>query len=192
MMENELYPWGGKFSEGNQDSPVAVVTLSDELKLPKEKVAIFGAMKTENLGVEKVIANIVSNPNIRYLIVCGREVRGHRSGDSIISIHQQGIDDNNRVIGAKSAIPYIENLPKEAIQRFKNQVEIIDLVDKTDLDEIISKINKCLKEGKESFGEPLIVPPIEKTGGIGSFTTDLGFHAQIDLDPYGYIHECKD
>ncbi len=40
-----------------------------------KKAAIFGAMKTENIGIEKVVANIISNTSIRYLVECGAEVR---------------------------------------------------------------------------------------------------------------------
>jgi tetrahydromethanopterin S-methyltransferase subunit A len=35
------------------------------------------------LGIEKLTANIISNPNIRYLIVTGMEVKGHITGQAI-------------------------------------------------------------------------------------------------------------
>ncbi|MFH1403813.1 MAG: tetrahydromethanopterin S-methyltransferase subunit A [Candidatus Altiarchaeota archaeon] len=191
-MEHRLYPWGGKFDKGSAESSVAVVTLSDEISLPKDKVALFGAMKTENLGVEKVIANIVSNPIIRFVIVCGKEVRGHRSGDSIVNIYKNGVDENNRVVGAKSAIPYIENLPVDAVDRFRRQVELVDLVDVTDESRILMEIDKCLKQGKKPFGEPLYVEPLAKGTRKESVHTEIGLHAGIDLDLYGYVRspEC--
>ena len=118
-----LYPWRGEFTVGSKDSQIAIDTLSSSFDFPKEKIAIWGQHKTENLGIEKIIANIVSNPNIRYLILCGDEVRGHRSGQSIQSLHANGIDDNGRIINARGAVPYIENVPMEAIARFQEQVE---------------------------------------------------------------------
>lgn len=32
--------------------------------------ALAGTLQTENIGIEKIIANVVANPNIRYLILC--------------------------------------------------------------------------------------------------------------------------
>jgi tetrahydromethanopterin S-methyltransferase subunit A len=172
---------------GNMKSCVALVSLSDRIDFPKEKVAVYGAMKTENLGVEKVVANIISNPNIRFLIVCGNEVRGHRSGDSIVSLHKNGIDDNNRVVGAKSAIPYIENLPEEAIERFQKQVEVVDLIDVTDVRKILSVIDECLSRNPGSFGTPFFVAPAVRERQKEAIHTDFALHARVDLDEYGII-----
>jgi len=191
MTDEKLYPWGGKFERGDEKQAVAVVTLSETIDLPKDLVAVYGPMKTENLGVEKVIANIISNPNIRFVIVAGREVRGHRSGDSIVSLHKNGLDENNRVRGTKSAIPYIENLPSEAVARFRQQVEVVDLIDVEDTKQIIHTINDCLKKNPGSFGEAYITPHLdtEKTGEIAS--TDFALHNKVDLDPWGVIHAIK-
>jgi tetrahydromethanopterin S-methyltransferase subunit A len=186
-MKEKLYPWGGKFEKGNSESSVVVVTLSDEIPLPKDKVAVYGPMKTENLGVEKLIANVVSNPNIRYVIVCGKEVRGHRSGDSLLSIHKNGVDENNKVIGAKSAIPYIENLPVEALERFRLQVELVDMIDVTDADRILTKIDECLSKKTKPYGKSMIVEPLAKGTRKETVHTDIGLHARIDTDLYGYI-----
>jgi len=186
-MEDVLYPWGGKIEAGSRVSCVAVVTLSDRMELPMERIALNGSMKTENLGVEKVVANVLSNPNIRFLIVCGSEVRGHRSGDALISLHRNGVDENRRVIGAKSAIPYIENLPLEAVERFRKQVEVIDLVGVTDAARILSALDECLRRNPGSFGEPLIVQPRAKEGKKEVVGTDFALHAKIDLDEYGVI-----
>jgi tetrahydromethanopterin S-methyltransferase subunit A len=182
-----LYPWGGRFVEGRRDSPVAVVTLSDEFELPAEKVALYGSMKTENLGVEKVVANVVSNPNIRFLVVCGTEVRGHRSGDSIVCLHRNGLDGNNRVIGAHSAIPFIENLPGEAVERFRSQVRIVDLVDVADSGEILKAVDGCLAQNPGPYGEPMVVEHVSKDRVVEVFHTDFALHSKIDVDLYGVV-----
>ena len=70
-MAASIYPWGGRMEVGSIGSCVALVTLGDRIDFPRDNVAVYGPMKTENLGVEKVVANIISNPNIRFLIVCG-------------------------------------------------------------------------------------------------------------------------
>jgi len=191
-MSGSLYPWGGHFVPGNPKACVAVVTLSEELALPSDKVALYGGMKTENLGVEKVVANVVSNPNIRFLIVCGTEVRGHRSGDSLINLKRNGIDGNNRVIGAKSAIPFIENLPREAIERFQSQVEVVDLIDIADAYTVVKAIDDCARKNPGSFGQPLFVEQVPHDRVVAVFHSDFSLHSRIDVDLYGVISHAPE
>ena len=63
----------GTYILGNKYSPVAVVIPRGNHNLIKIAVesgaAIAGHLVTANIGIEKIIANIVSNPNIRYIII---------------------------------------------------------------------------------------------------------------------------
>ena len=59
----------GDYIVGDPESPVAVTTLASHIEAELSGAAIAGPCKTENLGVEKVVANIISNPNIRFLIL---------------------------------------------------------------------------------------------------------------------------
>jgi len=167
-----------------------VVTLGKNLALDQELVAVFGPDKTENLGIEKVVANIISNPRIRFLVVCGPEVRGHMSGDSLRALYLNGIDDNNRVVGAKGAVPYIENITKEAIERFQQQVELIDMIDIENVAVIEETVRECIKKDPGPFGEPYIVIKIETTGGAGAqgkihLDDMVALHSSLAIDPYG-------
>ena len=70
----------GEYDAGDSKNPVCVITCGSHL--PGKPVldagaAITGSCKTENLGIEKVVAHIISNPNIRFLLVTGTEVKGH-------------------------------------------------------------------------------------------------------------------
>ena len=82
-------PWPlitGEYEVGNPESPVAVCTCGSHLKgsdLLAAGAGLVGPCKTENIGIEKMVANIVSNPNIRYLIVTGMEVKGHITGQAV-------------------------------------------------------------------------------------------------------------
>jgi tetrahydromethanopterin S-methyltransferase subunit A len=98
--------------------------------------AIVGPCKTENLGIEKIVANIVSNPNIRFLLICGAESKGHLPGDTLLALHKNGVDGQGRIIGSRGAIPFIQNLPAEAIARFQEQVELVDRIGLEDEDSI--------------------------------------------------------
>jgi len=154
-MEQEYYPWGGDFTACNPQGCVAVVLLTVEYT-PDEFVALFGSLKTENIGVEKIVANVISNPHIRFLVVCGEDIRGHRSGSSLLALHKNGIDTQHRIIDAPGAIPYIENLNKEAITRFQQQITIVDLIGTTDKVAINETITKHHESDPLPFGEPYI------------------------------------
>lgn len=146
-------PFRGDYSLGDPLSGVAVLTLASRIDL--KSAAIFGPCVTENLGIEKVIANIVSNPYIRYLIVCGSESQGHLPGDAIIALHRNGLDANGRIIGAKGAIPFIQNIPLDAVSRFRDQVDLLDkrgVLDPALIDQLVLD----LSYKKEPYREPPI------------------------------------
>ncbi len=150
----------GDYSTGDVESAVAVVTLGSHMENTPIEVgaSISGPLHTENLGIEKVIANVVSNPNLRFLVVCGAEVQGHITGQSIKALHENGADpEKKRINGATGAIPYVENLNEEVIQRFRDQVEVIDMVDVEDPQKIQVKIKECLAQDSGAFEEESLV-----------------------------------
>ncbi len=179
---------------GDPKNQVAIVTLASELdrKRLTKKAAIVGSMKTENIGIEKVIANIISNTNIRYLVVCGAEVHGHLAGDAIIALKKNGIDDEKRIIGAKGAIPYITNISKEHIKRWQDQVELIDLINIEDMDRIEEVIDSL--EAKQPYeGEPVLAMletvKEEKEEGVKMISSEL---VAIEARVRAIEHEIKD
>jgi tetrahydromethanopterin S-methyltransferase subunit A len=120
----------GKYEIGNKNVNVALVTISSKLNFPKDMFTLCGEMRTENLGIERVIVNTISNCNIRYIIVCGKESKGHAAGQSLIAIHENGVDEKGRIIGSKGAIPFIENIPVEAVERFRRQIKkVVNLME---------------------------------------------------------------
>jgi len=150
----------GDFHAGDPQSCVAVVTMGshlDEQGICDAGAAITGSCKTENLGLEKVIANVISNPNIRFVLCCGTEVKGHLAGQSFIALHANGVS-GGKIVGAQGAIPFIENLPEEAIKRFQEQVEIVNIMETEDLATIKAKIAELKARDPGAFpAEPMIV-----------------------------------
>lgn len=127
---------------GDPGAGVAVVTLASLLHIGG--AAIVGPCKTENLGVEKIVANIISNINIRFLLICGAESKGHLPGDTLLALHKNGIDGQGRIVGSHGAIPFIQNLPAEAVARFQEQVELVDrigLEDEGALEQLVREYN---------------------------------------------------
>jgi len=135
-------PEEGRYVRGNDYSPVAVCVILDtfDSAIPSELnelvmagvdagAAISGMLQTENIGLEKVICNIVANPNIRYIVLCGRESTGHLPGESLLALKQNGVDDKKQIIGSEAPTPYLSNIPLEMMGRFNKQiVSIINLL----------------------------------------------------------------
>lgn len=146
----------GDYTVGNPASRIAVVTLASNFEACPE-AAIWGSSKTENLGVEKLIVNIISNSNIRYVLVCGAESRGHLAGHSLLSIHANGIDDQGRIIASEGAIPFIENISGEAVERFQHQVTMLDRIGLVELEKILKIVDEYRAIGEPYPEEPVVV-----------------------------------
>lgn len=151
----------GDYAVGNPKSRIAVVTLASNINSSPE-AAIWGSSKTENLGVEKIIVNIISNSNIRSVLVCGMESRGHLAGHSLIAIHANGIDEKGRIIGSKGAIPFIENISSKAVKRFQQQVVLLDRIGMTDPEEIMKIVRRYKDRGEVYPDEPFVVTSQKK------------------------------
>ena len=156
----------GDYVVGDPESPVAVTTLASHIEADLSGAAIAGPCKTENLGVEKVVANIISNPNIRFLILSGAEVQGHITGQSFKALHENGCDpDKKKIIGATGAIPFVENVPLDGVERFQQQLEIVDMIDVEDVGAINAKISECVEKDPGAFEEEAMVISVEDDDG---------------------------
>ena len=88
------------------------------------------------------MANVISNCNIRFLLLCGAESKGHLPGNTILALHRNGIDEQGRIVGSKGAIPFIQNLPPEAVSALSKQVELIDRIGCEDIVQIEEQISR--------------------------------------------------
>lgn len=142
-------PHAGDYVVGNPAGSVAVCTLSNR-ELPAQivaagqpHVAIAGRCDTENIGVEKVVLNTVTNPHIRWLILCGNEARGHRAGDAFLQLKEKGVDSKMRVLESASWRPILKNLTLLDVARFRSQVEVVNLIGSSDLEAVLSAVQRC-------------------------------------------------
>lgn len=134
---------------GDPESPVAVLTLaSDYSKFNVTGYAIIGSCFTENLGVQLVITNMLKSPNIRYLIMCGRESL-HMAGEAFRALHENGvarIGTYNRIIGCKSPLPFIDDIPQWAVDEYQENIILVDMTGVEDPKAIQAKIDECAGE----------------------------------------------
>ena len=133
---------------GNQQSKIAICTLSSINLLKEiahsdllEHVSIVGRLLSENKGIDSIIRYVNSNKNITTIILCGKEVWGHRAGHSLLELHKNGVDSSGRIINSSSPDPFLE-VSKDEIKNFQKHIKIIDKIGETNpvsIKEIISK-----------------------------------------------------
>ena len=157
-------PEEGRYVRGNDFSPVAVAVVlnCDADKIPPELeklvragiesgAALAGTVQTENIGFEKIVCNIVANPNIRYLILAGPESEGHLTGEAMKALIQNGVDEKKRIIGTSAPHPFLFNLPMEMIDRFRKQLSLVDLQFEAAPDVIRKVVWSCYQEQPVEF-----------------------------------------
>ena len=157
-------PEDGRYLRGNDFSPaaVAIILTTDEDKIPHELetlvrvgietgAALSGTVQTENIGFEKIICNIVANPNIRYLIIGGPESWGHSTGEALKALIHQGVDEKKRIIGTNAPHPFLFNLSMKMIERFRKQLSVIDLQFEGDPNLIRKAVWSCYQERPVEF-----------------------------------------
>jgi len=122
----------GDYTVFNPKASVAVLFLGDSRIIDESffqsigNIAIIGNLTTENIGVEYVVKNLISNPFIRHLAIIGKEVSGHRPGDAIINLQKKGINTKQRIVDALGARPILRNMLTQEITLFRNQITIHD------------------------------------------------------------------
>jgi tetrahydromethanopterin S-methyltransferase subunit A len=168
------YPVAGEFVLGSQASPVAVCALASQSLLPalagRPEIAIAGRVYTENLGIEKMVQNLLANPTLRVLIVCGRESR-HRVGQAILSLHRNGLDPlTRRIQGATGPEPILAGLSLEQAAAFQQRFEVIDLIGEQDPERILAQARASLEPARPER-EPA-PPPAESAGEAPSIAAE--------------------
>jgi tetrahydromethanopterin S-methyltransferase subunit A len=157
-------PEEGHYLRGNDYSPVAVVVILtyDYDKIPKDiedlvrlgveaGAALSGTLQTENIGIEKVVCNIIANPNIRYIVLCGPESQGHLTGDALMCLVKNGIDERKKIVGTEAPTPYLFNLPREYVERFRKQIVAVVNLLYAKPEEVREAIKCCYQEKPTKF-----------------------------------------
>lgn len=180
-------PLPGTYMVLRYRAPVAICTLTDVAlataiaQTPPPAVALVGTLQTENLGLERLILNVLANPHVRFLVVCGADSQqaiGHLPGQSLVALAHAGLDERARIIGARGKRPVLRNISREAVQHFRRTVEVVNLVGNTDLAMIFDAVHAYAARDPgpaDAFAPERLVPPMR------------GYLPQrMILDPAGY------
>ena len=156
----------GRYVVGNPERSVAVCTLAasdlvDEIGR-QEEIAIVGRLYTLNLGLEKLVWNVVSNPAIRFLLVCGDDTASQIS-QGLINLHDKGLDEERRIRDVRGYQPVVFNLTDEEVTAFQQHVELVLLLGEMDPTAILETARQLQRRSpgpwgagvRHAFAEPL-------------------------------------
>ena len=141
-----IIPIPEEFYEGNPDSEIALCTLSSITLLKKfaysdiiNHISIAGRLLSENKGIDVIIQYVNTNKKIRKIILCGKEVWGHKAGHSLLELHKNGIDNDGRIIHSISPDPFL-TVTKQQVDYFRNKITLVNLINETNMNKIKQEI----------------------------------------------------
>jgi tetrahydromethanopterin S-methyltransferase subunit A len=150
-----LIPIKDGYHIGKGGKEIAICTLSsihlveDIYRTPEvmDKILVVGRLLSENKGIDAIIRFTLTHPELHYIIVCGKEVRGHHAGQALISLYENGINYNKTggriIVGAKGANPVLASSWEE-INAFRKQIiRVYNLIGISDIGQIMKRIKTC-------------------------------------------------
>ena len=178
----------GKYEVGNNSASVAIATLNNDFSFDAKYVAISGRIMTENLGVTRIICNVLSNPNIRYLVLCGKEVHGHFPGDALVSFYNKGYELSKlgviTIKDTKAADPRLPIKPEcieEVHKRLKRQITLVDLIGESNMEIINGKISECVTSAVSPLDFPYIVE-LKTEGEKVAINDDVAVYSKVRIN----------
>jgi tetrahydromethanopterin S-methyltransferase subunit A len=167
-------------------STLASVELAEQLvKVRPKELCIVGKTETENIGIDKIIKNTITNPTIRALLLVGKDPEGHYSGRTILALKENGVDEKMRIIASPGKHPILKNVTREEVETFRKQVQVIDMIGCEDINTIVDEIRKISRQVIASCSS------CEFTGEIKSTESVQVIQAQepdrVEMDRAGYF-----
>jgi tetrahydromethanopterin S-methyltransferase subunit A len=182
-------PLPGDYRVVRFQAPVAVCTLNSDHLISELAIAdvtglsVIGSLHTENLGIEHLVRNLLANPNIRFLILCGEDTQraiGHLPGQSLASLLRNGVNEKSRIIDAKGKRPFLKNLDSSHIEAFHQQVQLIEQIGETDPE----RVRQLIEKAASADPGPVTTMP---TDTLSISVENAAAPQRLVLDPDGYF-----
>lgn len=151
-------PVVGEYVVLDKTAPVAVSTLAsvqlaeDLAHRQPNGLAIVGKTETENIGLDKIIKNVITSPTLHYLIIAGIDSKGHLAGQTLLALAENGVDENGRVVGSPGKRPILRNVSIPEIEAFREQVQVIDMIGCESPAELSVRIGELAQQGTPPCG----------------------------------------
>jgi len=184
----------GQYFVADPSAPVAVTTLgSVDLaeqvsQKPPPGLCIVGKVETENIGIEKIIKNILSNPAIRFLVCAGNEPPKHLTGATMVALFENGIDQNKKIIGSPGMRPMLPNTSEEEVQAFRERIEPVVMIGCTDVEAIHAKVAELAARPAKATQAQFVPPPdVLEQEAVEHVIAEATDPMRIKLDKSGYF-----
>ncbi|MBS3117553.1 thymidylate synthase [Candidatus Woesearchaeota archaeon] len=146
---------------GNPEKGVGIVTLwtlKDVVasKVPLDDYTILSQLYSRQEGISALVRNCLLNKNIRHIVVTGTDI--NQSGQALVNLFKKGIDDEGNINGVPFA-KLDKEIPCDAVERFRSNVNIHDLRDVRDFSEVAQYVSQLSSDGP--YGEPESFPDPE-------------------------------
>lgn len=170
------------------DCPVAVSTLGDPglaeavADRAPDELCIVGPTRTENTGIEKLVRNVVTNPSIQILVLAGPDPAGHRSGETLQALLEEGVTGEMQVSDAPGRRPVLANATATEIEAFREQIDIVDRIGCTDPEQIVETVVAVSERActcGECVADPVAVPD--------ATVVEADPDEPVQMDPAGYF-----
>jgi len=160
-MQNWPIHFKDKLIIGNPEAEIGIVSLWTPInqitdRLDKSTFALAGQLYSKE-GINYIIRNILANPQIRLIIICGEERVG--SGQALINLLDKGVDKDNKIINTEMAQIHKE-IPLEAIDNFRTNVKYKNLIGVYDHSQVTKEINHYQAQNS-TWAEPQVFPEAE-------------------------------
>lgn len=181
-------PLPGDYQAIDYHGPVAVCTLNSAslvsalASAAPPGLGIVGTMHTENLGIERLMRNVLANRHIRFLVLCGEDTRqavGHLPGQSLLNLFMEGVDATGKIRGAPGKRPYLKNVTQEQVAAFVAQIELVACIGESSVERLAKTVSELTARN------PGPVSP--RTGDSGPTTITAVEPRRLSPDPAGYF-----
>ncbi|RPI85102.1 MAG: tetrahydromethanopterin S-methyltransferase subunit A [Nitrosopumilales archaeon] len=117
--------------------------ISNDTKL-MNNLAIVGRLLSENKGIDDIINYCIVHKELEHLILCGKDSRGHRAGDSLIALSKNGMTKEGMIIKSKSPRPQLLSSYQE-VEIFRDRVTVHNMIEENDLNRIRSYVDEIIQ-----------------------------------------------
>ncbi len=114
-------------------SNISICTLSSlDLLIKISEMPVMAVLKmagrlySENKGIDQMISFCMKNPKMKYILLCGKDGEGHYPGNALISLMENGVRYDGRILGTTARYPFLCS-SKNDIDNFVKQISVIDL-----------------------------------------------------------------
>ncbi|MCF7989983.1 MAG: hypothetical protein K9M02_06035 [Thiohalocapsa sp.] len=182
----------GEYVVGDASASVAVCTLSSrdliEPVAALPGVAIAGRLITVNLGIERMLTNVIANPRIRALVLCGRDSPVFHTAQAIRALVENGVTPERRIIGAQGHWPVLANVSTAQIARFRDQITLIDAIGTGKLPLIRDHVSSAATRVAALPAVAFSQPPVEAQAQPEFKRIAAGGHREpVGYDPKGFF-----